>query len=711
MERVRRRDVWGHLEHPKDGKPDLNEAAFIVVEISLDESTGEVRGTIETLNTSKGKDAKALLEAGVPVGISSRAHGSVVTRHDGLDEVQDDFVPETFDLVAEPSTIGAYITESVNVPLEERKKLEIQEKIRIKLSALEESMDSQLYDMGWKYWLQETKALLNESVDKKLSSRVYQIEDNILGRERYLMEDSNMPRKGRKRFYEDTDHDIRGYGFDTSLGIDQNYDYTEEYGHDTKLNIEQEYDHIKSMKKKVEEGGLSESTFKIALVEQAEGAAKKAEKAAHEAQKAAHEAEKEAMGDANSKTSLEAKKLAVEAEAASAAAKAATEVAKKADSPQEAEAAAKQAVKSAQDAQVASEKAKQLATAEKEAKNGNPQMESTEYGEGGKENPVQATEVCHRVECCISFADMPEEAKKKNNILRVGEGLEVLVVNLKGKFEATNCPVRKLEAHWGDAGEIKICVEVTQSEAIEKVKNIIYSCVSYGKEPMAEKYGYYGHHHHYCPPHYHHNMEEPEYREDDDDDDEDGRHYKKGMMQGEMDPDMEDFEGRLADSQRFREAVKSNKELEKKLKKLQVENQNLRILNQTMVEEFEKKLIPYEVERLISANESLSPFRNVLQKCNTLPSLREAANSFLVAIREGYYIKENTRKENSKKNRPVRETVNSSTRVQSRDVYGEIPLPGQNLLVERLLNDATVADGVENEDSFSRLAKYLSRRK
>lgn len=106
MQSVRERAVFGHLEHPADGQSDLAKAAIIITEVKMTES-GEVIGTLETLDTPSGRIAKALFEAGMQVGISSRGHGSVMPDSSGIDLVQEDFELETFDLVADPSTPGA----------------------------------------------------------------------------------------------------------------------------------------------------------------------------------------------------------------------------------------------------------------------------------------------------------------------------------------------------------------------------------------------------------------------------------------------------------------------------------------------------------------------------------------------------------------------------------------------------------------------------
>lgn len=103
---IRQNRVFGHLEHPDDGRSNLNLAAIKIEDIKIKEN-GEIVGQLATLSTEAGQKAAALFRDGMTVGISSRGHGSVVKNSEGVDEVQEDFVPIAFDLVAEPSTPGA----------------------------------------------------------------------------------------------------------------------------------------------------------------------------------------------------------------------------------------------------------------------------------------------------------------------------------------------------------------------------------------------------------------------------------------------------------------------------------------------------------------------------------------------------------------------------------------------------------------------------
>lgn len=100
------RKVLGELDHPTDGRTALQRASHVVTALQLEGS--RVVGEAEILDTAKGRDLKAILAAGVPVGISSRGFGSTKPGTGGIEEVQDDYKLVTFDFVAEPADSSAY---------------------------------------------------------------------------------------------------------------------------------------------------------------------------------------------------------------------------------------------------------------------------------------------------------------------------------------------------------------------------------------------------------------------------------------------------------------------------------------------------------------------------------------------------------------------------------------------------------------------------
>ena len=103
---VKNRRALGELDHPDSGEISLKNASHIITEIWMEGN--DVYGKAEILDTSSGKDLKALVEADVKLGISSRGLGS--TRQEaGKTIVEDDFQLICFDFVADPSTEGAFM--------------------------------------------------------------------------------------------------------------------------------------------------------------------------------------------------------------------------------------------------------------------------------------------------------------------------------------------------------------------------------------------------------------------------------------------------------------------------------------------------------------------------------------------------------------------------------------------------------------------------
>ena len=89
--------LLGELDHPTQFDTSLKNVSHIVEELYYDKDTKEVRGRIRLLDTDAGRQAKALVDAGVPLQISSRAAGAVESN--GKVKIKQLF---TYDLVADP---------------------------------------------------------------------------------------------------------------------------------------------------------------------------------------------------------------------------------------------------------------------------------------------------------------------------------------------------------------------------------------------------------------------------------------------------------------------------------------------------------------------------------------------------------------------------------------------------------------------------------
>lgn len=102
--------LLGELDHPEDRfEVSLQNASHQVIDLWYDEANNCVMGKIKLLDTPSGKIAKALVDDGVPLHISSRAAGSVDPQSHKV-SIQQIF---TFDLVAKPG-FGVAILHRVN---------------------------------------------------------------------------------------------------------------------------------------------------------------------------------------------------------------------------------------------------------------------------------------------------------------------------------------------------------------------------------------------------------------------------------------------------------------------------------------------------------------------------------------------------------------------------------------------------------------------
>jgi hypothetical protein len=108
---VAQRRALGELDHPESPIVNLKNACCNV--IGLWTEADDVRGDIEILTTPTGNIVRDLIRHNIRLGVSSRGLGSVKQMGENTVEVQDDFSLICFDIVSNPSTYGAFITENV----------------------------------------------------------------------------------------------------------------------------------------------------------------------------------------------------------------------------------------------------------------------------------------------------------------------------------------------------------------------------------------------------------------------------------------------------------------------------------------------------------------------------------------------------------------------------------------------------------------------
>lgn len=95
--KIKSSKLLGELDHPQTFDISLKNVSHIIEELTYDKDSKQVKGRIRLLDTEAGRQAKALVDAGVPLQISSRAAGSV--KEDGTVQIKQLF---TYDLVADP---------------------------------------------------------------------------------------------------------------------------------------------------------------------------------------------------------------------------------------------------------------------------------------------------------------------------------------------------------------------------------------------------------------------------------------------------------------------------------------------------------------------------------------------------------------------------------------------------------------------------------
>lgn len=133
MSRCRENKMLGELDHPKDGVTLLNRVSHMVTELRRSPNNPkEILGRLVVFDTEKGRIIKAIHEGGGRLGVSSRGKGSVV-KQDGHFIVQGDFDLDTFDVVHNPSTPGAYptVTESAEPQQEHQEITDMSRQLQI----------------------------------------------------------------------------------------------------------------------------------------------------------------------------------------------------------------------------------------------------------------------------------------------------------------------------------------------------------------------------------------------------------------------------------------------------------------------------------------------------------------------------------------------------------------------------------------------------
>jgi hypothetical protein len=147
--------LLGELDHPKSFDISLKNASHVIEDLHYDKDKKQVVGRIRLLNTDAGKNAMALVDAGVPLHISSRAAG--VVENNGHVKIKKMF---TYDLVANPGFSNAEL-KRVNESF-----------------GLSEDDNIQLFEVPWVISNEEKKSTTEIKENKEMDNSKYiSIED------------------------------------------------------------------------------------------------------------------------------------------------------------------------------------------------------------------------------------------------------------------------------------------------------------------------------------------------------------------------------------------------------------------------------------------------------------------------------------------------------------------------------------------------------
>jgi hypothetical protein len=195
------RRLMGELDHPQHDSVKLSNVSHLITGLSM--KGKEVIGEAEILSTPSGKVAQALIEAGVKIGISSRGMGTVSENFDGTRNVNEDFRLITWDIVADPSTRGAYpdLTESTQIQEIIDRVLPEAQKVKNFTTLLKEELTVESTPAG----REEGKEVGKEHASKQISGRripwVLQMKRGVAQKDRKPKAESEADKKKAQQEY------------------------------------------------------------------------------------------------------------------------------------------------------------------------------------------------------------------------------------------------------------------------------------------------------------------------------------------------------------------------------------------------------------------------------------------------------------------------------------------------------------------------------
>ena len=102
--KIKQNRLLGELDHPKEFDVSLKNISHIITDLDYDDKDRCVKIKVKLLDTPAGKIAQSLVDAGIPISISSRAAGNV--KENKKVEIKKIF---TYDLVADPGFENAQL--------------------------------------------------------------------------------------------------------------------------------------------------------------------------------------------------------------------------------------------------------------------------------------------------------------------------------------------------------------------------------------------------------------------------------------------------------------------------------------------------------------------------------------------------------------------------------------------------------------------------
>lgn len=106
QELIQEKRSLGELGHPPNPTINLNQVSHLITELKMNGE--DAYGKAKILGTPMGKIAENLIREGVRLGVSLRGVGSLKEKN-GINEVQDDFLLSTVDIVSDPSAPSAFV--------------------------------------------------------------------------------------------------------------------------------------------------------------------------------------------------------------------------------------------------------------------------------------------------------------------------------------------------------------------------------------------------------------------------------------------------------------------------------------------------------------------------------------------------------------------------------------------------------------------------